>query len=138
MKAIFLGLNKIHLITLVGFAGFGGVFAAGMGRFLIYHLEGKVKRKPYYTQALDTLNKNPKAVDLIGKPIKVKGVNSNFQESMFTENRVLFMIQLDGSKLQGNLQVDSFKDEEDQWKISSLKFITKNNDKTFIIYRRKE
>lgn len=133
-KALFGGLDRIQLMTFVGFAGVGGVFAAGMGKIFINHLQDKVIKNQYYTKSLDLLNRNRQAIELIGKPIKINKIDLSDQESNnFGSNHVKFKIPLSGNKLAGDLCVDASRISETDWEVNSLKF--RSNERTFVIYR---
>lgn len=136
MSSLFQGLKRAHIYTLFGFASIGGLLTAGMIRIYVSHLRSKVKSRPYYQSAMDSLNRNPQALEVIGKPIKIDYVDFSEESNKFTPNEAFFKIPVRGSKLSGHLVVDSFRvDTDSEWILNTVKFTA--DDKTFIIYRLK-
>lgn len=133
MAKILDGLTKVHLWTLVGFAGIGGICAAGMGRLFVHKLQRQVTDQPFYSKSLDVFFRNSQAIELIGRPVKTKRIDFSDDSNIFTNNHVTFKIPVVGKKMSGQLLVDSSRISDTDWELNFVKFCT--DDKTFVIFR---
>src|SRR5699024_10624290 len=128
-------LNR-YVITasLIGVAG--SAISIGM----LVKAQYRVVQKPYCTKALELLERNQVAMELIGKPIQIQRPDlidkSQRFEALLTDINVPF----EGAHKSGNLHIEADRlTVEDEWDVKKLEIRFSNMpDKLLIVYRRKD
>lgn len=124
---------------MIGVAAFGGIGVGSMG--LITY---KTKRKalmllPYRKLAIDLLNRNTRAIELLGLPIKIQVLDAGDTFHNFViGDQGRMRIELDGKNHSGDLFVWATKAEE-EWKVNKLELRIKGlAEKKFLIHDDKQ
>ena len=128
-------LNR-YVIT-ASLIGMGG---STIGIAMLMKAQYRVLAKPYCTQALELLEANQLAVDLIGKPIKISRPDLIDKSQHFGSLLTDIVIPFTGAHKSGNLRIEADRATvENEWSVKKLEIKFPNmSDKLLIVYRRKE
>ena len=133
-----LSLSRIQLSTLVGFAGFGGLATCLLAYELINNQQRLLRQQPYFRNGLNLFLDNRRAVELIGKPIKVGRVDLLSEGTIFEKDRVDIAIPLKGKKISGLLHVKAHRSVDEEWFVERVEFTSDHKelqDKKFILHK---
>lgn len=140
---LFKALDRVQLMTLVGFAGFGGIAACTMGYAVHRHQQWMIRKQPFFRQALDVLDANKRACELIGKPIAINNINVLKEGTIYTNESINMFIPLQGKRLKGDLLVKARRLEPGgSWILDRVDFLPDSEEQAlagmhFIIFKGK-
>lgn len=137
-----------NMRVLVGCAGFGGIFVGTVCLYFYKKLQKQFQDLPFHNRALTLLKSNSMAMEIIGRPIKLLGVEPGDKRNNYIDpyGNGRLRIPLEGRKLSGALYVWATAEKnvsnEDMkhsdWTVDRLEFKTTDKrtkeSKTFIIY----
>ena len=127
-----------NMRVIVGCAGFGGVIVGGVCLYLYRSLQREYHALPFHNRALTLLKSNSMAMELIGSPIKLLGVDVGDRRSNYVDphGNGRMKIPLKGCKISGDLYVWATKRPTAEWDVDRLEFKVKDdkNPKIFIVY----
>nr|XP_050844359.1 uncharacterized protein LOC127061483 [Vespula vulgaris] len=98
----------ISLQTLTKIASVTGFITAGTGYAFRFKIQNDFRETKLYKDGMQYLYNHPKAVDLLGSPIKEKRVNISDDEKNGTkENITWFTVPVIGSQKCGELRIEA-------------------------------
>lgn len=132
-------LSRIQLGTLVGFAGFGGLAGGCACYFLLTQNQNRLREQPYFRKSLLIFNNNRRAVELVGKPIKIELVDMWREGTVFEQNKIDLKIPLKGKKRKVDLRVKAHRSKQTQkWLLDWVELTSDDDelkDKKFILHK---
>lgn len=130
-----------NLRVLVGCAAFGGIAVGTMGLFAYRKIQRTMQALPFHNHAITLLKSNSMAMELIGTPIELLGVDAGDRRHNYVDpdGNGRLKIPLKGRKLAGDLFVWASLLKSSEWVVDRLEFKTseKEKPKIFIVYDRK-
>lgn len=116
-----------------------GVVGSSACLFQLRRSQYQVLQRPYCKLALDLLEKNSAAIDLIGTPIKLMPPDLIEKSNRFEDLEIDLSVPLEGSKKSADLRIFADRNTiEDDWSIKRLEMQIKNFNKLLIVYKRND
>lgn len=116
----------------------GGAVASGILYLAYTRHQFLLRREPYFRKALNVLEGNTRAVDMLGKPIKVKNINLLSKEVVLEEDKVNMAIPIRGSIACGLLHVKAHRESRQQWIVDKIALTIKDDpehgDKLYVLH----
>lgn len=118
-----MALSKVHIKQLAGITGITGVICGSIALYIQGRADDGFNKHPLVTEAKNLLERNDKALDLIGRPVKYPGGVACRIETNHDKSRTLHMtIPFWAANVEGHLKLDAFTDPTiNDWSLYSLK-----------------
>lgn len=120
-------------------ASFMGVAGSSICLAALISRENQILKKDYTVHALELLENNEAAMQVIGPPINFNRPSLTDKSNVFGTLQVDFKLPIQGSKKSGLLHIVADRNTYEQWIIEKLEVKFNDiQDKLFIVYKKKE
>lgn len=108
----------VSLQTLTKIASITGFIVAGTGYGFRFKIQNDIRKTELYKDGMQYLYNHPKALDLLGSPIKEKRVNISDEKKIGTENNITWLtVPVIGSEKRGELRIEAVTDKDVEKKL---------------------
>ena len=124
-------------MDLFGTAGLIGLVGAGVSLIIVNKTRDRVFKEDYYIKALQVLQQNKRAMDLIGPPLKKYRIDLSDRYNCFEPLSTRIKMQFKGTKRRGDLLIWADRQlTQNEWTLRRLEIIFDDiKDKKVIVYK---
>lgn len=130
-------LHRFSMKQLVYTAAGIGVFTVVSSSTMYHFMQRKSRASPYYLKAVEILRAHPKAIEMLGEPMKVGVLNlRDPSANVIEETACDITIPVRGPKGRALLLAEGVKSPGSPWEITRLDLQFENSNKSFTIFEK--